>query len=255
MQNRGGILSRMKILRFAMLIFSSLLITACSYKNSTTENNSDLMKSVREDTFSQKWYASTDKFGIAPGELTNIDLDRPDNNNEWNKTLEIKYPQVYNMEDSEKENRINDSLYKEAVNYHDVLSNRNYHDYRVDYQLMEVNQDVISILFLGEVSDLKTANSFAHAVTIDMNSESQLDLKDFLEINQSFVEENLYSKFDVVENNFDEKSDNTPFVETFVDDYELQAHTNDFYINGESIGIIIPTYNSMGYILLQGSVE
>ncbi len=247
-------MSRMKIVRLAMLIISSFLLTACSFKDSA-DNNGEQMKTVREDTFSDKWYASTGRFEIAPGELTNKDLARPDNNDGWTKTLEIKYPQIYNMEDSEKENRINDTLYKEAVNYHDVLTNRNYHDYRVDYQLMEVNQDIVSILFLGEVSDLKTANSFAHAVTIDMNTELQLELKDFLDIEQSFVEEHLYTDFDVVENNFDEKSDNTPFIETFVNDYELQSHINDFYINGDKIGIIIPTYNSMGYILLQGNFE
>ncbi|WOO34605.1 hypothetical protein R2R35_12410 [Anaerocolumna sp. AGMB13020] len=247
-------MSRMKIVRLAMLIISSFLLTACSFKDSA-DNNGEQMKAVREDAFSDKWYASTGRFEIAPGELTNIDLARPDNNNGWTKTLEIKYPQIYNMEDSEKETRINDTLYKEAVNYHDVLTNRSYHDYRVDYQLMEVNQDIVSILFLGEVSDLKTANSFAHAVTIDMNTELQLELKDFLDIEQSFVEDHLYTDFDVVENNFDEKSDNTPFIETFVNDYELQSHMNDFYINGDKIGIIIPTYNSMGYILLQGNFE
>ncbi|SHO53124.1 hypothetical protein [Anaerocolumna xylanovorans] len=255
-----------KLRKNVVIILCILIFVACSSKDSNNEGKKDnpikavsntVSESEKEEDnkFPVKWYADVNEYGIAPSELTSKDMERPENSSEWTKTLVIKYPQLYNLEDYEKEKNINDMLYREAAYYHDTLGSRDYIEYSVDYEIMEANDDRISILFLGEVSDHQTSNRFAHAITIDIKSEKQLELKDFLMIDKSFVEDHLYTDFDVVENNFDDVTDNTPFVEAFVESFEQAAHTNDFYIKGSDIGIIIPTHDSMGYILIQGNIE
>lgn len=272
-------MNRKKTLSSIVIIACFLLLGGCSAKAGNNERINDNKTQVKEisdspdetnsnnsvkDTevkheddskFPVKWYTYGNKYGVAPGELTNKDMERPENNNEWVKTLLIRYPQLYNMEAYDKEQRINDLLYKEAAYYHDVLESRDYSEYNVDYQIMEADDNIISILFLGEVTDNQSSNRFAHAVTIDIESGKQMELKDFLMIDKSFVKNHLNTDFKVVDNNFDDAAENTPFVKSFVANYEKSAHTNDYYVKGSDIGIIIPTHNSMGYILIEGSIE
>lgn len=261
-------MNRKKLFRSIIIIFCFLLLGGCSSKVKNNErindngiqvngisngsDEADSNSAVNDNNFPVKWYSDGNTYGVAPSELTNKDMKRPENNSEWVKTLLIRYPQLYNMEDYDKEKRINDILYKKAAYYHNVLESRDYIEYNVDYQIMKADDNIISILFLGEVTDSQASNRFAHAVTIDIKSEKQMELKDFLVINQSFVKDHLYTDFNVVENNFDDIAENTPFVEAYVENYGQSAHTNDYYIKGNNIGLIIPTHDSMGYILIEG---
>lgn len=262
-------MNKKKVFGSAVIIACFLVLAGCSSKVSNKEeiNDSEIQvnaisnspdeanpnNKVEDNDFPAKWYAYGDQYGVAPGELSNKDMKRPENSSEWSKSLLIRYPQLYNLKDYDKEKRINDILYKEAAYYHDVLENRDYIEYKVDYQIMEADDNIISILFLGEVKDSQASNRFAQAVTIDIKSEKQMELGDFLVIDKSFVKDHLYTDFNVVENNFDDMAENTPFVESFVEDYGQSAHTDDYYIKGSNIGIIIPTHDSMGYILIEGN--
>lgn len=252
-----------------LIIFGILIFTSCSFivakekvisehtmlkNNSSAKSIDDVVESETEDTFPDKWYAKVNGYGIAPSELTNIDMARPDDNTEWIKSLVIKYPQVYNLQDYEKEKRINDIIFKKVIYYNDILANRDYIEYSVDYKIMEANDEIISILFLGEVSDNHTSNRLAHTITIDIESEKKLELEKFFVIDESFIKDYLYTKFEIVDNNFENVSENTPFIESFIESYSQFSHKNDFYIMGEDIGIIVPTHNSMGYILIQGKI-
>ncbi|GKX29356.1 hypothetical protein SH1V18_18360 [Vallitalea longa] len=261
-----------------LIIFSIFIFSLCSYivadenKNNVKEvdeiinkdtmlKNDSSSKSINaadekeiDDTFPDKWYTKVKSYSIAPTELTNIDMARPDDNSEWIKSLIIKYPQIYNLKDIEKEKRINDMIYKEVLYYHDILDNRDYIDYSADYKIMEANEKNISILFTGEINDQKEANRFAHAITIDVDSEKKLELQDFYHIDESFVNDYLFVKFEIVENNFEDISENIPFIESYIELYSQIPHAKDFYIVGDNIGIIVPTHNSMGYILLQGKM-
>ena len=215
----------------------------------------DEVENEVKDTLSNKWYTKANNYCIAPSEFTNNDMVRPEDNTEWIKSLAIKYPRIYDLQDYEKEERLNDMIFKEVIYYHDIMENRDYIEYSVDYKIMEANDELISILFLGEVDDNHTSNRFAYAITIDIESEKKLELAKFFLIDKSFIKDYLYTKFEIVENNFENVSENTPFIQSFIESYSLFDHKNDFYIMGDDIGIIVPTYNSMGYIMIQGEMD
>lgn len=54
-----------------------------------------------------------------------------------------------------------------------------------------------------------------------------MELKAFLKVNKSFIKNHLYTNFIVVENNFDDMAENTPFVEAFVKNFGQSVHTKD----------------------------
>jgi len=213
--------------------------------------NEDNVIEVTED-FSSDLYFQGELYSIAPSEISNADMERPDDNSEWLKSLKIKYPQLYNMEDTENQKRINELLYKKVVSHHNILENRKYIDYFISYQIMYSNDELFSVLFKGEVSEHQTANSFAFAITINIEDAEEICLEDLFMVNESFIENYLFSKFEVVENNFEDVEENIPYVEQFVESFSSHSHMNDFYIKEEVLGIIIPTYNSMGYMLIEG---
>lgn len=59
------------------------------------------------------------------------------------------------MEDIDKGNRLNDMLFKEALNISDIIIDRVYIEYSIDYEIMKANEEVISILFTGFVHELQ----------------------------------------------------------------------------------------------------
>ncbi len=207
-----------------------------------------------DKAFIKELYYQGQIYSIAPSALTNTDMDRPDNNNEWLKSLDINYPQIYGLEDVNMQNRINELLYDEVILYHNVLSDRSYINYSLNYEIMSSTDEEFSILFYGSVSDYRTENRFAYAITFDINEEKKMKLDDYYVVNDSFVTDDLFTKVEVIDNNFATLEENTPFVEQYVMDYDLAMHEDDFYITGDKIGIIIPTYNSMGYILIEGGI-
>lgn len=205
--------------------------------------------------FSNELYCQNKVYSIAPSVLTNMDDIKRPNNTEWVKSLEIKYPQVYNLEDTLKRNCINKLLFENVISYHNILSNNDYINYTLNYKIMTCTDEMFSILFYGSVSDYHTETRFAHAITFDVKNEQKIGLDKFITINDSFVEDNLFTNFTVVENSFDNLEENKSFVEKYVLSYNKEAHLNDFYVRNDEIGIIIPTHNSMGYVTIEGKVD
>ena len=156
------------------------------------------------------------------------------------KSLIIRYPQLYNMKDVEKEERVNNVLFKEVLNIRDVMNNRNYIEYNIDYKVMESNEKILSVLFTGFIKSSQKANSIAYSVTIDLTKEKLMDLSEF---------------YKVVENNFDNLNENNPYIEEYVRDYNQNIHNHDFYIKNGTLGLIIPAPQAIGYILLEGKYQ
>lgn len=231
-----------RVMVYTMLLISLFLVTACR----SNEIND------KEGEYSRELYYQSEQYCIAPSEFSKKDMNRPEENTEWLKSLVIRYPQIYNWENNQKQSRINKFLYNKVMSYHSILSESDYINYSLDYKIMSANDDILSILFYGEVADYKTSNRFAFATTLNLKSEKEALLEDYIIIKDSFVEDFLFSRFYIVENNFDDVRDNLPFIEQFVLTYNENAHVNDFYIKDNTIGIIVPTHNSMGYIFVEG---
>lgn len=206
-------------------------------------------------SFNPEHYILTKDYGVAPSVLKNEDMPRPEENKEWTKSLIIRYPQLYNMEDVEKEERVNDVLFKEALNIRDVMNNRNYIEYKIDYKVMEANEKILSVLFTGFIKSPQKANNLAYSITIDLKKERLMDLSEFYTIEKSFVGSYLHKDFKVVENNFESLNENNPYVEEYVRNYNQNTHKHDFYIKNKTLGLIIPASQAMGYILLEGKYQ
>lgn len=205
--------------------------------------------------FDSKYYQKNENYGVAPSVMNNNDMPRPEDNKEWLKSLTISYPQLYNMKDIDSEERLNDILFKEALNIRDVINNRNYTDYNIDYSIMEASDKVLSVLFTGFIESPQKANSIAYSVTIDLSKERLMDLSEYFKIDESFVENHLHKDFKVLENNFDDLNENNTFVEEYVKNYNQIDHLHDYYITSKTLGLIIPAPQAMGYIILEGKIE
>ena len=267
---------------FIMIIMNLMLVSGCSSNDVAKKNNEatvvemtsenlkeEPIKVKTEETevgdeentmeipkdFSSDVYFQSKLYSIAPSELINRDMDRPEENSEWIKSLKISYPQLYNLEDTEKQAKINDLIFKKVITQHEILENRDYIEYLSDYKIMYSDDKFFSVLFTGEVSDYRASNSFAFAMTINIEDGEEISLEKLFKVDGSFIENYLFSKFYVVDNNFDDVLDNVPYVEQYVESYSSNSHTNDFYVKKDSLGIIIPTYDSMGYILIEGKFK
>ncbi len=223
----------------------------------STQNMKEKQPSQKDNkaSFDHKHYITNKDYGVAPRVLKNEDMPRPEGNKEWIKSLTICYPQLYNMEDIDKEERINDVLFKEVLNIRDVMNNRNYVEYDIDYRIIEANEKILSVLFTGFIKSPQKANNLAYSVTIDLNKERIMDLSEFFKIDKSFVESHLHKDFKVVENNFENLKENDPYVEEYVKNYNQNTHKHDFYINNGTLGLIIPAPQAMGYILIEGKYQ
>jgi hypothetical protein len=210
---------------------------------------------VKDTSFDSKHYIIRKKYGVAPSILKNDDMPRPEENKEWIRSLSISYPQLYNLMDTDKEKRINDVLFKEALSIRDVINDRDYIEYKIDYRIMEANDKVLSVLFTGFINSPQKTNNIAYTVTIDLSKETLIDLSEYFKIDENFVEEHLHHDFKVVENNFDKLSENNPFVVEYVKNYNENAHEHDFYIKNGTIGLVIPAPQAMGYILIEGKYK
>lgn len=271
-----------RVIVCTMLLISLFLVTSCS--SNEVNNNHEQTNEIKnqaisevdesplsndagengivkdeandeEGELSHDLYYQSEQYSVAPSELSKKDMNRPEDNSEWLKSLVIRYPQIYNLEDYQRQSRINDFLYNKVISYHNILSKGEYINYTLNYKIMSANNDILSILYYGEIEDYRTENSFAFATTLKLESEKELLLKDYIIINDSFVEDYLFSRFDIVENKFEDVQENLPFIEQFVLTYNKNVHVNDFYIKDDTVGIIVPTHDSMGYILIEGDIK
>lgn len=168
-----------KIISILVVCF---FLVACDQEKANNESR-DITKEQpekinNETVFDPKYYTLNENYGIALSTLENNDKPRPKENVRWIRSVMINYPQLYNMEDTAKENRLNDMLFKEALNIRDIINDRDYIEYSIDYEIMEANDEVISIHFTGFVHDPQKANNITHTVTIDLDNERFMDLSD-----------------------------------------------------------------------------
>ena len=237
----------------AFMVMIVILILVFS---SVSNNVNKKVSLERNENLFGDLYVKNNIYSVAPSELSNKDLERPKDNTDWTRSLRIYYPQLYNMEDDKRQNKINDLIYKKVMAYNSVLlEDRDYTDYIINYKIMSSNSELFSVLFLGEVSDYKTSTRVAFGISINIKDGEEISLDKLFEVDDSFVENYLFSKFSIVNNNFNDVKENIPYIEKFVKNYSVGIHNNDFYVKNGGVGIIIPTDDSMGYILIEERFE
>lgn len=70
-------------------------------KEVLSKSSNTIVNIEPEEEYEKRRYILTKNYGLAPRVLSDIDSNRPKENHEWIKSLIIKYPQFYNIEDTE----------------------------------------------------------------------------------------------------------------------------------------------------------
>ncbi|UOO38298.1 DUF4163 domain-containing protein [Oscillospiraceae bacterium CM] len=103
--------------------------------------------------------------------------------------ISLKYPQIKNLSDTEKQDKLNKLIYEAAMRDLDEVKSSDMADYEMTYAVTYNSPDVISISFDGysEVTGAAHPNLFLYAVTIDAKNVKAVKLKDLVKIDESFV--------------------------------------------------------------------
>lgn len=157
------------------------LHTTENYTNNVVEEES--VKKNNEETKKTTYYISTENY--VDGKIN------------------IRYPQIYGLEDKIKEKKINHLIKSELLKTQveqvlESYENDPYEDaliLEMDYQIMLKNQEILSILYTGgceiECLDFPTESTSysdcVYAITIDMKSGEKLNLADFVNVDANLV--------------------------------------------------------------------
>jgi hypothetical protein len=120
-----------------------------------------------------------------------------------NKNVKIKYPQIINFSDADKQKQINDLIKNDIINDYqkDVsrLVGYAFDTYKeaeagltedVNYYIKLNSPKLLSVLYVKNASIPKSAhpNNYVHSINIDIEKGNTLKFKDFINIDDSFVE-------------------------------------------------------------------
>lgn len=170
------------------------------------------------------------------------------------KNIKINYPQISNLNDNEKQIRINEMIKSQALdvleNYNDGISDLNL---EMDYEIKYQGKDILSIQYIGlsatkgaayPINEYNTAN-------IDLKNEQLLKLSDVVTINETFVEKFNTGKYVAYNNSLNLESegalidalhnfDNNSLIES------LNKETTNFYYTKDSLIVSIELPHVLG---------
>lgn len=104
------------------------------------------------------------------------------------KNVTVNYPQLTNLGDKDKQNKINELIKAEALADFSDGTDENM-DLKLDYAIRLQNEDILSIQYSG-VGYYKGAahpGNWFYTTNIDMNSGKKIKLSDLININEDFV--------------------------------------------------------------------
>ena len=119
--------------------------------------------------------------------------------------ITINYPQISNLSDSAKQKKMNDILKNDALkrlnNYKEWASiiDKPFEEAisaSIDYEVKWKGANLLSIAYSGysNLNDDRSERDY-HAVNLDLNTGEILRLKDFVNIDQSFIDKFITKKF------------------------------------------------------------
>lgn len=119
--------------------------------------------------------------------------------------IKVQYPQIYGMEDEEKESRINEIIYDHVLEmiYYDpmvmiyTVDGVDYEgkvEQQMEYEVTFLNEHMISILYQGEeklysVPWMASYDSYCvDSLTVDLDEMKKMELNDFVEVDEEFIQ-------------------------------------------------------------------
>lgn len=177
------------------------------------------------------------------------------------KEVSISYPSIKGLSDTVKQNKINEILKDEA----NVVFNDFYErvadtlSLKINYEISWANNNLLSVKYYGHAFDNGAAYpiDLLYTINIDMNKGCKIMLKDYIKIDEDFI--NKYMSYKVVdsEENQMKASAFKYILDTYSEDDLLQYFNNAdmsykesaftfSYLTNDSVGISIEVPHAMG---------
>lgn len=170
------------------------------------------------------------------------------------KGININYPQIEKMLDSNKQKKINEIIRNEALNvindYKEDIDNL---DLKLDYEISFKGSDIISIKYLGDayVKGAAHPTNIIRTTNINIDNISSLKLSDVVKINDSFVKKFKGGKYKAWSTNLNLETagelknivgslDNQALIEQF------KEKTAKFYFTKDSLGVSVEIPHAVG---------
>ena len=172
-----------------------------------------------------------------------------------NNDIKIKYPQIVNLTDKEKQEGINKLIKDKAISaYDDTLNNlEKGSTYEVDgsYDIKLANDKILSIAYDSFNNVTPSAHPFNMFYTTNINIETgkELTINDFISnFDEKFINELKHARY---VGSIDKIYEKQLFDEIFSyysnnDELIKAVKAAPFYINGDSIGISLPASHVFG---------
>ncbi len=221
---------------FVILCLSStLLLISCSGEELTQHNQTN--NSVQE-TDNQVYQINSSSYS--------------------ENATKIFYPQLSDMRDTAKQEKINDLIKKEILKTLDLYDNKNNLSMDIHYNIMLDNSKILSILYSGIVHPNKTAYplNVLYTTNIDLSTAEKIRLSDFIEINDELskkLKEAKYVAWDSELNSAEEliRKDISNYKLTEVlknsDDLSEKNSGNVFsYFTNNALGISLGVTHAIG---------
>lgn len=171
-----------------------------------------------------------------------------------NQDIQINYPQINNLNDINKQKKINelikDDAFKTLNNFKD--GNRKL-SIEINYDIKYNSSNLISIQYLGYIYVEKAAHpsNMFFITNININMGSKIKLKELININDDFVEKFKHGKYKTWDSNLNLESEGV--LNYVLEDYtnqELIEYFNTvepyFFFTKDSIGISIEVAHAIG---------
>lgn len=148
-----------------------------------------------------------------------------------NKNISIRYPQMTALGNSSKQDHINQLLKNDALkilsNYRQwtAFTNKPYEDVvstSIDYAVKWQGANLLSIAYSGHsvLDGTRTERDF-HTINLDLNAESELALKDFVNIDRRFADYFVNKAFLSKSSLSSEPEDNMMITQEFYDSLDF----------------------------------
>lgn len=250
---------------FIILLLSyATILTSCNIKEKGTPNyNPNTVFKVTDPSIRESPLERSDiNNGLNVNKKSSDNLNNPTyeiiSEVYSNNGVKISYPQIINLSDTNKENKINIMIKNEALkvlNYYKDVDNDL--TLEIDYDIKWKGANLISIGYsgIGNVRGSAHPNNLLYTTNVDLVNGSKLRFRDFVNITEDFVEKfrngnfkSLNPDLSYVQNSFNTEG----LIKMFnnadsLDNIDLENQSDVFsYFTKDSLGISIPVSHAAG---------
>lgn len=172
--------------------------------------------------------------------------------------IHIKYPQLINLGDKNKQSIINDLIKTEALkvlNYYKDSTNDL--TLEIDYTIKKQDLNILSIIYsgIGYIKGAAHPNNLLYTTNIDINTGKKLRLKDIVNINKNLTSKFINGDFKPLNPYVDHTLSNFSNEELLktlesadsLDNLDSKTHSDVFsYLTNDSLGISMNVSHAAG---------